>query len=274
MESKLRESNQMSESNVESNHGRNIEYFATLLWPSVMPNSDVISGLQAYDVITVEQRLQRWMNERLPWLNGASNLPNMSSMDAEGARKKASKHHKKVAWPVRCVECPESSAYRWSTADMTMSRPRSATPTMNRDRHRGMRLPDHRSSMHILRVLNIFTNIKTGYKYYNLIFSLFNIWKNKAQIIVQNQLQFITPSPIDRGTGYCLRSISLFVCLYLCFFVSKIMRKRLDWFARNFQGRCGVTMARPDYILAQFRETARCRDAQYGDGVCCRAVVD
>jgi len=42
----------------------------------------------------------------------------------------------------------------------------------------------------------------------------------------------ITPSPIHRGTGYCFRSISLFVCMYylsffLCFFVSKITRKRL-----------------------------------------------
>jgi len=28
-------------------------------------------------------------------------------------------------------------------------------------------------------------------------------------------------------------------------------------------------MGRPDSILGQFRETARCRDAQHGDGVCC-----
>jgi len=28
-------------------------------------------------------------------------------------------------------------------------------------------------------------------------------------------------------------------------------------------------MRRPDYIFGQFRETARCRDAQHGDGVCC-----
>ena len=27
-------------------------------------------------------------------------------------------------------------------------------------------------------------------------------------------------------------------------------------------------MGRPDYISGQFRETARCRDAQHGDGVC------
>ena len=36
------------------------------------------------------------------------------------------------------------------------------------------------------------------------------------------------------------------------FFVSNITRKRLDRFAWNFQGRCGVTMGRPDYILGQF----------------------
>jgi len=28
-------------------------------------------------------------------------------------------------------------------------------------------------------------------------------------------------------------------------------------------------MGRPDYIFGPFRETARCRDAQHGDGVCC-----
>jgi len=37
--------------------------------------------------------------------------------------------------------------------------------------------------------------------------------------------------------GYCFRSISLFIC----FFVSKITRKRLDRFAWNFQESCGVT---------------------------------
>ena len=44
---------------------------------------------------------------------------------------------------------------------------------------------------------------------------------------------------------------------FLCFNVSKITRKRLDRFAWNFQGRCGVTMGRPDYILCQFRLTGR-----------------
>ena len=28
-------------------------------------------------------------------------------------------------------------------------------------------------------------------------------------------------------------------------------------------------MGRPDYIFGKFREIARCRDAQHGDGVCC-----
>jgi len=28
-------------------------------------------------------------------------------------------------------------------------------------------------------------------------------------------------------------------------------------------------MGRPDYIFCQFRVTARCRDAQHGDGVYC-----
>ena len=79
----------------------------------------------------------------------------------------------------------------------------------------------------------------------------------------------ITTSPIDRVTGYCFRLISLFHRLYVSFFVSKITRKRLDWFAWNFQGRCGVTMGWPDYIFGQFWETARCCDAQHGDGVCC-----
>jgi len=41
-----------------------------------------------------------------------------------------------------------------------------------------------------------------------------------------------------RGTGYCFRAISFF----LCFFVSNIARKRLDRLAWNFQERCGVTI--------------------------------
>jgi len=74
---------------------------------------------------------------------------------------------------------------------------------------------------------------------------------------------FLSRSPIHRGTGYCFRSISLFICFFLCFFVSKITRKRLHWFAWNFQGRCGVTMGRPGSIFGQFGETARCCDANF-----------
>jgi len=58
--------------------------------------------------------------------------------------------------------------------------------------------------------------------------------------------------------------------MYLsCFFVSEITRKRLGRFAWNFLGKYGVTMGWPDYIFGQFWESARCRDAQHGDGVCC-----
>ena len=44
-------------------------------------------------------------------------------------------------------------------------------------------------------------------------------------------LKVITRSPIDWGKGYCFRSISLFCCFFLCFFVRKITRKRQDRFA-------------------------------------------
>jgi len=85
-------------------------------------------------------------------------------------------------------------------------------------------------------------------------------------------LVIFTPSPIDRGTGYCCRSISLFICLFvyifLCFFVSKITRKRLDRFAWNFQQRCGVTVGWPDSILGQIRETARCCDTNFFYIIC------
>jgi len=84
------------------------------------------------------------------------------------------------------------------------------------------------------------------------------------------------PVPDTSGNGVLFSIdffVYLFVCMYLSFFlfffVSKITRKRLDRFAWNIQRRCRVTMGRPDYIFRQFRETARCRDAQHGDGVCC-----
>jgi len=81
--------------------------------------------------------------------------------------------------------------------------------------------------------------------------------------------EIITPPLIVSGRGFCLRSISLFICLFcLCFFVSKITSKRLDRFACHFQGRCRVTMGRPNSILAQFGETARCRNANFFVSIC------
>jgi len=73
------------------------------------------------------------------------------------------------------------------------------------------------------------------------------------------------PVPIDRGKGYCFRSISLFISFFLCFFVSKITRKRLDWFAWNFQGRCGVTW----FNFGSIQRNHVMRNAQHGDRVCC-----
>jgi len=58
----------------------------------------------------------------------------------------------------------------------------------------------------------------------------------------ENRIQQIYYPAPGRGTGYCFRTISFF----LSFFVSNITRKRLDRFAWTFQGRCGVTMGRPD----------------------------
>jgi len=74
------------------------------------------------------------------------------------------------------------------------------------------------------------------------------------------------PVPDTSGDGLLFsfdQFLCFFVCLYRCFFVSKIMRKRLDWFAWNFPGTCGVTMGRPDSILGQIGETARCCNANF-----------
>jgi len=54
------------------------------------------------------------------------------------------------------------------------------------------------------------------------------------------------PVPDISGDG-----VLFLIDFFLCFFVSKITRKRLDQFAWNFQGRCGVTMGRPGCILGQ-----------------------
>ena len=94
---------------------------------------------------------------------------------------------------------------------------------------------------------------------------------NTKTHLTQSRIQAIvvTPSPDTSGDGV-LFSIDFFVCLLISFFVSfnKITRKRLDRFAWNFQGRCGVTMGRPDSILGQIGETARCRDANFFYIIC------
>jgi len=73
--------------------------------------------------------------------------------------------------------------------------------------------------------------------------------------VTKSYHSFITPPPVG-GRGIVIeRFLSffrLFFYLFLCFFVSNITRKRLDRFAWNFQGRCGVTMGRPDSISGQF----------------------
>jgi len=86
-----------------------------------------------------------------------------------------------------------------------------------------------------------------------------------APIIINSGLHLLESLP--RPRYYRGRGIfDGFLSLFLCLFVSNITRKRLDRFAWNFQGRCGVTTGRPGYIFGQFRETARCRDAQHGAG--------
>ena len=64
----------------------------------------------------------------------------MSSTDAGKEKRKAVRHHKKVGWPSPSLECPERAPYCCPAAEVMLSRPRSATPTMHdqimRDRHR------------------------------------------------------------------------------------------------------------------------------------------
>ena len=66
------------------------------------------------------------------------------------------------------------------------------------------------------------------------------------------------PIPNRSGDGV-LFPIDFFVC----FFLIKITRKRLDRFAWNFQGRCGVTVGQPDSIFGQFGETVQCCNANF-----------
>jgi len=85
----------------------------------------------------------------------------------------------------------------------------------------------------------------------------------------RNGVVLVTPSPIHRGTRYCFRSIFLFVYLFISFFVYILvsllarLRERLDRFAQNVHGRCGVIMGQRDLIFGQFGETTRCRDANF-----------
>ena len=63
----------------------------------------------------------------------------------------------------------------------------------------------------------------------------------------------ITPPPVG-GRGIEIEPfLSFFIYFFVYFIVSNITRKRLDRFAWNFQGRCGVTMGRPDSIVGKFR---------------------
>jgi len=59
----------------------------------------------------------------------------MFSADADGTKRKTSTHHRKVGW-----ESHEPATYCCPAAEIMLSRPRSATPTMHdqimRDRHR------------------------------------------------------------------------------------------------------------------------------------------
>ena len=73
----------------------------------------------------------------------------MYATDADVARRKVPKHHKKVGWPSQCMECPEPATRGSPVPAMLPSRPRSATPTMHdhvvRDCHRA-RVPPEESS--------------------------------------------------------------------------------------------------------------------------------
>ena len=79
------------------------------------------------------------------------------------------------------------------------------------------------------------------------------------------------PPIVSGGRGIVFdRFLCFFVYLFICLFVcQQDYEKTAGPICMKFSGRCGVTMGRPDYVFGQFRETARCRDAQHGDGVCC-----
>jgi len=81
----------------------------------------------------------------------------------------------------------------------------------------------------------------------------------------------LLPRPDSIGDGV-LFSIDLFVCLFVS--LSARLRENgwtdLDEISREGVD-CGVTTGLPDYVFGQFREIARCRDANFlhGGGVCC-----
>ena len=63
------------------------------------------------------------------------------------------------------------------------------------------------------------------------LFHFHSLISTNITVLVQLQLNgFITPSQIHQVDGV-LCSIDFFVYIFLCFFVSKITRKRLDRFA-------------------------------------------
>ena len=80
----------------------------------------------------------------------------------------------------------------------------------------------------------------------------------------------VTPSPIDRGTGYCFRSIYLFISLFLCFFVSKITRKLAGPICMKFSGKVwsdpGTTWL---HFLSIPRNRAMPRCSTRGRGLLC-----
>ena len=110
-------------------------------------------------------------------------------------------------------------------------------------------------SLSVLRLLLLYRRLSSDSFSTVVLINLHN-----CMLVLHRGTRLITPPPVGTGSGVLFSLdffLSLFVCLYLCFFVSKITRKRLDRFAWNFQGRCGVTMGRPDSILGQFGWTAR-----------------
>ena len=78
------------------------------------------------------------------------------------------------------------------------------------------------------------------------------------------------PPIVSGGRGIVFdRFLCFFVYLFICLFVcQQDYEKTAGPICMKFSGRCGVTMGRPDSILGQFRETARCRDANFYVSIC------